>query len=140
MALRITPADTHHTSFTHISSSSTAAPSAPASTTPSARASAPPLRRPHPGHLSPPLESRLKNWEATREALRMETLRRAYGMAEPIRRGMELKITKEGSGGRWRSEILRGRDETITWEDVYTGEDSRAVVSVQEEMERKLKM
>ena len=80
----------------------------------------------------------------------METLRRTFGMAEPIRRGMELKITREGE---WRpmalpgsgtvsihEEILAGRDETITWEDVFTGEESRASVPVHEEMERKLKI
>lgn len=97
-----------------------------------------------------PLEARLKAWEATREQLRMETLRRAYGMAEPIRRGMELKITRDGE---WRplalpgagttslhEEILTGRDDMITWEDVYTGEDQRAAVGVHDEMERKLKI
>ncbi len=63
----------------------------------------------------------------------METLRRTYGMAEPIRRGMELKITRDGewrplaitggSGmGSVHEEILRGRDATITWEDVFSGE------------------
>jgi proteasome maturation protein len=85
----------------------------------------------------------------------METLRRAYGMAEPIRRGMELKITREGewrpmvlgngSGaaggmGSVHEEILKGRDDTITWEDVYSGEEGRAAVGVHDEMERKLKM
>ena len=101
-----------------------------------------------------PLEARLKSWEATREALRMETLRRAYGVAEPVRRQMELKIAREGewkpaalggnpSGaglGSVHEEILAGRDDVITWEDVFTGEDSRAAVGVHEEMERKLKM
>jgi proteasome maturation protein len=81
----------------------------------------------------------------------MEMLRRTYGMAEPIRRGMELKIVRDG---QWRpaalgggagapglhEEILRGTDEMITWEDVYTGEESAPVVGMQEEMERKLKM
>lgn len=81
----------------------------------------------------------------------MEMLRRTYGMAEPIRRGMELKIVRDGEwrpaalgGGSSRpgvqEEILRGTDETITWEDVYTGEESAPVVGVQEEMERKLRM
>lgn len=82
----------------------------------------------------------------------METLRRTFGMAEPIRRGMELKITREGewrpvalgsTGGGMGSvheEILTGRDATITWEDVYTGEETRAAVGMHDEMERKLKM
>ncbi len=80
----------------------------------------------------------------------METLRRAYGVAEPVRRQMELKITRDGQwkpmalgGGAAPSvheDILAGRDDTITWEDVFTGEESRAVVGVHEEMEKKLKM
>ncbi|KAL2761095.1 hypothetical protein ACRALDRAFT_1066532 [Sodiomyces alcalophilus JCM 7366] len=105
-----------------------------------------------------PLEARLKNWEASQEALRMETLRRTYGAAEPIRRQMELKITRNGS---WRpsalgggphamshhEEILRGRDESITWEDVFTGDEAgtggagnAVLVGMHEEMERKLRM
>jgi proteasome maturation protein len=98
-----------------------------------------------------PLESRLKAWESTREALRMET-RRAYGVAEPVRRQMELRITREGEWkpmalgggpggmGSVHEDILAGRDDTITWEDVFTGEEGRAVVGVHEEMERKVKM
>ncbi|OAA68312.1 20S proteasome maturation protein [Niveomyces insectorum RCEF 264] len=102
-----------------------------------------------------PLEARLKQWEATRAALRMETLRRAFGMAEPVRRGMELKITREGEwrplvlggGGSSSSQqpsvhedILLGRDATVDWEDIYTGEELRAVPGFHEEMERKLRM
>ena len=96
-----------------------------------------------------PLESRLKNWEATQDALRMNTLRRTYGMAEPIRRGMELKIVREGE---WRpmalgsglpsvhEEILRGREDTITWDDVFTGAETRNIPGVHDEMEKKLKI
>ncbi|KAK0627830.1 proteasome maturation factor UMP1-domain-containing protein [Immersiella caudata] len=152
MALRIIPSDSHPSSFTH--NHNTSAPSAPglhdtlrAGVGPSPFDSTANSTKPISAH---PLESRLKNWEATREALRMETLRRTYGMAEPIRRQMELKITREGTwkpmalGGGVRGsvheEILSGRDEVIEWEDVFTGEDSRASVSVHEEMERKLKI
>ena len=154
MALRIIPADSHASSFSHISERSQSAPSAPglhdtlrAGVGPNPYDATPGSTNPSSAH---PLEARLKNWEATREALRMETLRRTFGMAEPIRRGMELKITREGE---WRpmalpgsatpsihEEILAGRDETITWEDVFTGEESRASVPVHEEMERKLKI
>lgn len=79
----------------------------------------------------------------------METLRRTYGMAEPIRRGMELKIVQNGE---WRpmalgnglpsvhEDILRGRDTTITWEDVYKGDETRAVAGFHDEMEKKLKI
>ncbi|KAK3687219.1 proteasome maturation factor UMP1 [Podospora appendiculata] len=155
MSLRIVPADTHTSSFSHIDAShNTSAPSAPGLHD-TLRAGVGP--NPHNNSTTPasahPLEARLKAWEATREALRMETLKRAYGMAEPIRRGMELKITRDGewrpmalggSGGNGmpsvHEDILAGRDDTIDWEDVYSGEEGRAAVSVHEEMERKLKI
>lgn len=98
---------------------------------------------------SHPLESRLKNWEATQESLRMESLRRTYGMAEPIRRGMELSIVRRGEwkpmvlGGGLPSlheEILRGREDMITWEDIFTGDEMRGVPAFHDEMEKKVKM
>lgn len=63
----------------------------------------------------------------------MESLRRAYGIAEPVRRGMEMKIVREGSwtpavlgaskGGDVHGEILAlgGRDAEVGWEDVFRG-------------------
>lgn len=65
----------------------------------------------------------------------MEGLRRVYGMAEPIRRGMELKIVRDSSwtpmmlggprrnGGNLHEDILvlGGRDTEIGWEDVFHG-------------------
>lgn len=59
----------------------------------------------------------------------MEMLRRQFGIAEPVRRGMELKIAQ---AGEWRPaalggssglhrDILSGRDCEIGWEDVFTG-------------------
>jgi hypothetical protein len=61
--------------------------------------------------------------------MKMEMLRRQFGIAEPVRRGMELKIA---SAGEWRpaalggssgvhKDILEGRDCEIGWEDVFTG-------------------
>lgn len=63
----------------------------------------------------------------------METLRRIHGIAEPVRRGMEMKIVKEG---QWRPAVLGfsnesnihedilalgGRETEVTWEDVFAG-------------------
>lgn len=64
----------------------------------------------------------------------MEMLRRQFGIAEPVRRGMELKITE---AGEWRpaalgrssgvhKDILEGRDTEIGWEDVFTGKSCNA--------------
>ncbi len=178
-SLRIVPAEPHSGSYSHIAAREKGAPSAPgvhdllrhgvgprvavagvspagsnnnssASSGDAAGAAPVVLDSAH------PLEARLKQWEATREALRMETLRRSFGMAEPVRRGMELKITREGE---WRplvlstgsgsgsaqlpsvhEDILLGRDATVDWEDVYTGEETRTVPTFHEEMERKLRM
>ena len=72
-------------------------------------------------------------WRSTQEAMKMEGLRRAYGIAEPVRRGMELKIVRDGTfrpavlggmrGGNVHEDILTigGRDAEVQWEDIYTG-------------------
>lgn len=39
-----------------------------------------------------PLEDRLNGWEEQQERIKMEGLRRVFGIAEPVRRGMEMKI------------------------------------------------
>ncbi|KAH8152348.1 uncharacterized protein LAJ45_03775 [Morchella importuna] len=95
-----------------------------------------------------PLEARLKNWDETQQALKMESLMRVYGAQEPIRRGMEMKI----SGSDWRPaqlggpsnfhlDILKGKDTTIEWEDVYKGTDNtEELPGFHAEMESKLKM
>lgn len=63
----------------------------------------------------------------------MESLRRAYGIAEPVRRGMELKIVRDGTfrpavlgglrGGNVHEDILvlGGRDTEVGWEDIFQG-------------------
>ncbi|KAK4140823.1 proteasome maturation factor UMP1 [Dichotomopilus funicola] len=159
MSLRIVPADAHPSHFSHIPSRTAGAPSAPglhdtlrAGVGPSALNT--PDNQPASAH---PLEARLKAWESTRETLRMETLRRTYGVAEPVRRQMELKIAREGQWkpmalggagvastglgmGSVHEDILAGKDESITWEDVFTGDESKAAVGVHDEMEKKLKM
>lgn len=65
--------------------------------------------------------------------MKMEGLRRAYGIAEPVRRGMELKIVRDGTfrpavlggvrGGNIHEDILTigGRDTECQWEDIYHG-------------------
>ena len=151
--MRITPASAPATSFTH-TTKSTSAPSAPglhdtlrAGVGPSSAPTS--TNAPAPVDSAHPLEARLKNWDATQEALRMETLRRMFGMAEPIRQGMELKIVRDttwrpavlgAAGPGVHEDILRGRDESVTWEDVFTGEESRPVAGFHDEMEKKLKM
>ncbi|KAL5116527.1 hypothetical protein ACEQ8H_005523 [Pleosporales sp. CAS-2024a] len=95
-----------------------------------------------------PLEARLVQWRETQDRVKMEMLRRQFGIAEPVRRGMELKITE---AGEWRpaalgrssgvhKDILEGRDTEIGWEDVFTGNELREAPDFHTEMEAKLKM
>ena len=61
----------------------------------------------------------------------MEGLRRAYGIAEPVRRGMEMKIVESTEwrprvmggerAGSVHADVLSGRDAEIEWDDVFTG-------------------
>ncbi|RFU30165.1 hypothetical protein B7463_g6174, partial [Scytalidium lignicola] len=149
--MRIAPASGYSTSHSHIQAHSAGAPSAPGvhdtlryGVGPSVQSSTD--STPDSTH---PLEARLKRWEATQDALKMQGLRRAFGMSEPIRRGMELKITRDGE---WRpamlggvgpgvhEDILNGRDTDITWEDVFKGDEMRSIPGIHEEIERKVKM
>lgn len=148
--MRIVPANSNPSTFTHTTHTSSA-PSAPGihDTLRHGVGISPFDAKNNVPSSAHPLEARLKNWEATQEAMRMETLKRSFGMAEPIRRGMELKIVRDGEwrpmalGGGLPSvheEILRGKDDTITWEDVFTGDELRGVAGFHDEMEKKLKI
>ncbi|KAE8443497.1 hypothetical protein EG329_001809 [Mollisiaceae sp. DMI_Dod_QoI] len=152
MSMRIAPSSSHSTTHSHLAQHTLGAPSAPGvhdalragvgPTTSSTTSSLP--------DSSHPLESRLKAWEATQESLKMEGLRRTFGISEPIRRGMELKITREGEwrpavigGGLERGvheDILRGTDCSIQWEDIFKGDEMRNVPGFHEEVERKVRM
>ncbi|KAI1178826.1 proteasome maturation factor UMP1-domain-containing protein [Nemania sp. FL0916] len=164
MSMRIVPPAQHSSTYSH-AAPSTSAPSAPG-VYDVLRQGLNPSPSPSTSSSSPaaavvsrhPLESRLKAWESTQESLRMESLRRTYGMAEPIRRGMELKITREGTWrpgclggsvgaagtghGSVHEDVLMGRETSCDWEDVYSGNEVSGgkSVGVHEEMERKLKI
>lgn len=80
--------------------------------------------------------------------MKMSLLRRQFGIAEPVRRGMELATVKNGE---WRPaalgepsagvhrQILEGRDCELDWEDVYTGEVGSGL-DFHVEMERRCAM
>ncbi|PFH58389.1 hypothetical protein XA68_13730 [Ophiocordyceps unilateralis] len=144
MSMRIVPISSNVTSF---SQTTTSAPSAPGIHD-TLRAGLGPESSKQPLSTHP-LESRLRNWEATQHELRMTSLRRTFGIAEPVRRGMELKMVRQGD---WRpaelrsslpsvhEDILRGTDDSLTWEDVFTGEERAAIVGFHQEMDKKLSL
>lgn len=88
------------------------------------------LRNPHTHQASAintqhPLQSRLQQWSATQRSLKLNSMGRIYGPAEPIRREMELMICSQG--GRFTGaketlvgqEILNGTDTTLSEEDIF---------------------
>ena len=81
----------------------------------------------------------------------MEMLRRQFGIAEPVKRGMELAIVRAGEWqpmclggnsilGGVHSDILAGRDCEVGWEDVFTGDVGRDEVGFHGEMEGRFGM
>ncbi|RDA96112.1 hypothetical protein CP533_1734 [Ophiocordyceps camponoti-saundersi (nom. inval.)] len=153
MSMRIAPPSSHATTFNQ---TTTSAPSAPGihdtlreGLGPAAAVEDADDRTKQQPVSSHPLEARLRNWEATQHELRMASLRRTFGVAEPVRRGMELKMVRKGD---WRpaelrsglpsvhEDILRGTDGSLTWEDIFTGDETAAVVSFHQEMDKKLRI
>ncbi|KAK5103577.1 hypothetical protein LTS08_002995 [Lithohypha guttulata] len=79
-----------------------------------------------------PLEARLSQWQQTQANLQSTLLRRTFGIALPLRMAMEQKIVDTSDNFRpsvlgpvnsVHGDILRGRDASIEWEDVYNGQD-----------------
>ncbi|KAF2131710.1 UMP1-domain-containing protein [Dothidotthia symphoricarpi CBS 119687] len=151
-SLRFVPPKAHPT---HVGLE-TSAPSAPgvhdtlrsrlAHTTPASTSSS--STKPVELQSAHPLEARLVQWRDTQDRLKMEMLRRQFGIAEPVRRGMELKIA---AAGEWRpaalggssgvhKDILQGRDCEIGWEDVFVGNELREIPDFHTEIEGKMKM
>ncbi|KAH8434059.1 hypothetical protein N8T08_010960 [Aspergillus melleus] len=168
MSLRIAPPANHPTSTTNTSTRqqipiclprpSKGAPSAPGLpdtlrekiTQPAP--SGPPSSQTGVPASSHPLEARLHAWRQTQDSMKMETLRRAYGIAEPVRRGMELKLVRDGTfrpavlggarAGNLHEDILvlGGRDAEIGWEDVFQGDEFKEPPTFHDEMEKRLRM
>lgn len=74
-----------------------------------------------------PLEARLAHWDAQEEEMHMTTRRRLHGVADPMRREMELHLVSLseqrplllGGSSHIHTDVLRGRDWSLDWEDVY---------------------
>ncbi|KAL6719121.1 hypothetical protein ACLMJK_003358 [Lecanora helva] len=157
-SLLIAPPRGHPTSTTNTSSStpSKGAPSAPGihDTLRSSLTSAPRVEpcssssSSDPVTSTHPLEARLAAWQSTQESLKMNLLRRNYGIAEPIRRGMEARICREsewrpaclGGSAHVAGDVLAGRDAELGWEDIYRGDETSEGTAFHTEMEAKLKM
>ncbi|CCD24237.1 Ump1p NDAI_0C05780 [Naumovozyma dairenensis CBS 421] len=73
-----------------------------------------------------PLESRLKNWDVNEHERALEQYRQIFGIAEPLRREMELSIVEKTdfnplNSNSMHRDILLNKDTSVDWEDVYPG-------------------
>lgn len=73
-----------------------------------------------------PLEAHLQNWDATQRNRQLEQYRQLFGVAEPMKRVMELEIVERTdfnplNQSSLHRDILLNKDASIDWEDVYPG-------------------
>ncbi|SCU94715.1 LANO_0E07822g1_1 [Lachancea nothofagi CBS 11611] len=80
-----------------------------------------------------PLETKLQSWDQTQRNRDLEQYRRVFGLAEPMKREMELAIvqnsdfnplsqsTDSGFSTSLHRDILLNREASVDWEDVYQG-------------------
>lgn len=94
-----------------------------------------------------PLEARLEQWEDTQFELKMEGFRRTFGSGEPIRRAMELEAVKStdlkpmilGGPSSIHDDILKNKDNTVTWEEIYPGSSSTDInLNFHAELEKRM--
>ncbi|QPG75707.1 hypothetical protein FOA43_003066 [Brettanomyces nanus] len=95
-----------------------------------------------------PLQSRIEKWDQTQRDLQLETYRRTFGVADPIRREMELNIVKEtdfrptlfgfSAITSPSLDILLNKETTIGWEDIYTGFNDAKPTDFHTEMEKQM--
>ncbi|EPX71984.1 proteasome maturation factor Ump1 [Schizosaccharomyces octosporus yFS286] len=76
-----------------------------------------------------PLENRLANWEAQQRQVRLDSMRRIYGLHEPIRREMELRLSTQsvrpmalGGPSNFHADILANREACLDETDIYTAQ------------------
>ncbi|EDO18606.1 hypothetical protein Kpol_1048p37 [Vanderwaltozyma polyspora DSM 70294] len=74
-----------------------------------------------------PLENRVQNWEETQRKRQLEQYRQIFGIAEPVKREMELKIVENtdfnplsNNASSIHRDILLNKECDVDWEDVYT--------------------
>ncbi|KAF8463494.1 proteasome maturation factor UMP1-domain-containing protein [Kalaharituber pfeilii] len=141
--LRLAPPPPYAAKISHVAPSK-GAPSAPTSVHDTMREGLPHTVATL--NIHHPLEHRLKGWEEQQEKIKMEGLRRVFGLGEPIRRGMEMKIVGSdfrpkvlGGPSNLHLDILKNKDWTLDWDDIFTDCD-RDMPSFHDEMETRLRM
>lgn len=77
-----------------------------------------------------PLEQRLKNWDQTQHERNLQQYRQVFGVAEPLKREMELQIVENtdfnplascANTSSLHRDILLNKEASVDWEDIYPG-------------------
>ncbi|VUG18721.1 UMP1 [Brettanomyces bruxellensis] len=146
MSLRIVPSEDRPTDAKN-TNFGPAAPSAPGLID-TLRTGKPPISISSKVNDIHPLENRLKNWDATQRQTQLETYRRLFGAAAPIKRELELDIVKKtdfrpeilGNGAipSPGQDILLSRETTVEWEDIYGDFDDSRPTDFHTEMEKQM--
>ncbi|KAJ3485501.1 hypothetical protein NLI96_g4917 [Meripilus lineatus] len=98
-------------------------------------------------HTTSTIKDRLENWEATRDNLKLTTLRNIYGLHAPVRLLMERKLVGHNPHmpalpvTNVHLDVLMGRDETLECADFMMPSSELAQpLDIHADMEKKLKM
>ncbi|QLL30870.1 hypothetical protein HG536_0A06850 [Torulaspora globosa] len=78
-----------------------------------------------------PLETRVQNWEQTQRSRQLEQYRQIFGIAEPMKRVMQLEIVDRTDFNPLNQtalhrDILLNKEASVDWEDVYPGTGLRS--------------
>lgn len=85
-----------------------------------------------------PIESRVANWEENQQQMQMETRRRMFGIADPMKREMELSLVQQsdclrpavlGGSSNVHHDILANKDWSVDWEDIYKDHTATATAA-----------
>lgn len=82
-----------------------------------------------------PLETRISEWDQTQRDRQLEQYRQIFGIAEPMKRVMELEIIEKtdfnplNNASSIHKDILLNKDTSIDWEDIYKNNGSTGVSS-----------
>lgn len=77
-----------------------------------------------------PLEKSIQNWDQTQRERNMQQYKQVFGVAEPLRREMELQIVQNSdfnplssltNGSSIHRDILLNKEASVDWEDIYPG-------------------
>ncbi|CDO95188.1 unnamed protein product [Kluyveromyces dobzhanskii CBS 2104] len=90
-----------------------------------------------------PLEARVRNWDETQRKRQLEQYRQIFGIAEPMKRVMELKLVESSdfnplNQSNLHRDILMNKEASIDWEDVYPNSDFTSGMMVADDIHTKI--